>query len=321
MAPAIPRILLSSSMQRRAEVEPDLFVLQLLKPMRQQALRAGIARVLAASRERTLAPAAKTERPAELLAERLPLRILVVDDIEVNRRVALALLRRLGYEADSAGSGRAAIDAATAQRYDLVLLDVQMPDIDGPEVALQLRQQLGPDAPRMIAVTAHALEGDRERYLATGMDDYVSKPIDFRMLRAAIERSPHPNPAAATPSAPTAPPDRAPLIDWRRLDVIAPHGDASLVETLIGLFSTDARKQAAALESAGLTGNGEAMAAAAHALRGAASNIGAAAVESLAREVESLVRSGKIVEAAVQAQGIEGCLARTIEAFANRPAT
>ena len=123
--------------------------------------------------------------PAPLPA---PLRILVAEDNPVNQKVVLRMLERFGYRADLAADGARAVDAATQRQYDVVLMDVQMPGMDGYEAARRIRGACAGHQPRIIAMTANAMASDRERCLAAGMDDYVSKPLRSDDLRAAFER-------------------------------------------------------------------------------------------------------------------------------------
>lgn len=117
------------------------------------------------------------------------LRLLIVEDNEVNRKVALTLLKRIGYTADIATNGQEALDALERQTYDMVLMDIQMPVMDGLEATRIIRARWPAECqPRIIAMTAHAMEGDREHCLEHGMDDYISKPIVFDTLLAAFER-------------------------------------------------------------------------------------------------------------------------------------
>lgn len=123
------------------------------------------------------------------LAERLPIRVLLVEDNTVNQRVALRILERLGYRADVAGNGQEALDAMRVIPYDLVLMDVHMPEMDGLEATRQLRLwEYTEGAPIIIAMTANAMQGDREICLAAGMDDYISKPVRIEELQAALEK-------------------------------------------------------------------------------------------------------------------------------------
>ena len=131
--------------------------------------------------------------PDAPLGERHPLRILLAEDNAVNQKLAIRLLRQLSYDAEIAADGQQAIDALAETPFDTVLMDVQMPELDGLEATRRIRARW-PDRPlRIIAMTANAMAGDREACLAAGMDDYLSKPIRVAELTAALERAPGPN--------------------------------------------------------------------------------------------------------------------------------
>ena len=125
------------------------------------------------------------------LAERLPLRLLLADDNVVNQKVALMMLKRLGYTADVVANGVEVLHALEAKTYDIIFLDVQMPDMDGYEAARRVRAKWAgnePARPTMVAMTGNAMQGDRERCLEAGMDDYISKPVHAEELMAALKR-------------------------------------------------------------------------------------------------------------------------------------
>jgi len=113
-------------------------------------------------------------------------RILLAEDNPVNKKVALRMLEKLGFRADAVTNGWEVLEALERQDYDVVLMDIQMPEMDGFETAQRIRQKW-PKKPRIIAVTAHALEGDRERCLAAGMNEYLRKPIRLDELWSAIQ--------------------------------------------------------------------------------------------------------------------------------------
>jgi signal transduction histidine kinase/CheY-like chemotaxis protein len=124
-----------------------------------------------------------------LLAEEFPLEILLAEDNAVNQKVALRFLERLGYRADVANNGREAVNLIELRRYDLVLMDMQMPEMDGLDASRQIRSRLSRDRqPKILALTANAMKGDRELCIAAGMDDHISKPVKMEEIAAAIRR-------------------------------------------------------------------------------------------------------------------------------------
>ncbi len=123
------------------------------------------------------------------MGSRFPLRILLAEDNAVNQKVALHILKRMGYRADVAANGLEVLEALQQRPYDVVLMDVQMPKLDGLETTARICAQWPPSQrPWIIAMTANALTGDRERCFAAGMDDYISKPIKIEALAAALNR-------------------------------------------------------------------------------------------------------------------------------------
>ncbi len=124
-------------------------------------------------------------------AEEHPLRILLAEDNPVNQRVAILMLQRLGYRADTAANGREALEAVARQAYDLVLMDVQMPDMDGLQATRQMCSKFPPGfRPRIVAMTANASTSDREQCFAAGMDDFLTKPVRMADLQRALQAAP-----------------------------------------------------------------------------------------------------------------------------------
>ncbi len=156
------------------------------KPVQRGSLRAALVKSLRTGPEhQPSVPASSLDRT---LGTRLPLRILIAEDSAVNQLVARRLLETMGYQPDLVEDGVAALEAVERKPYDLVFMDVQMPLRDGFEATRMIRERFAGRGPRIIAMTANALVGDRERCLAAGMDDYISKPIDFGAVQEAIER-------------------------------------------------------------------------------------------------------------------------------------
>jgi signal transduction histidine kinase/CheY-like chemotaxis protein len=190
---AVPRVLLDYGEPLDKE-QSSLFVKRLTKPVKLTHLQAALAKLTGG-----LAVPSRITGPITLspMAEKLPLRILLAEDNRINQKVGLALLSRLGYRADVAANGLEALNSVLRQPYDLVLLDIQMPEMDGVEAAHEMRKKLGNKCPRLAALTANAFPGAREEYLSQGFDDYLSKPLLPDTLRQLIERLTGP---AAPPS-------------------------------------------------------------------------------------------------------------------------
>jgi CheY-like chemotaxis protein len=239
----------------------------LTKPVRQADLFDAICRVVDGR------PQAGAVQPAPALVG-LPVRaldVLLAEDNVVNQRVAVGLLAKRGHRVQVAANGREALEAIERQRFDVVLMDVQMPEMGGLEATAQIRarEREGGQHLRIVAMTAHAMAGDRERCLAAGMDNYLAKPIDPRSLFAVVEDA-----AADAVSKPTPPPrfDRAALVE--RLG-----GDEALLADLIRIFVDDAPPRLSALKAALDARDFTRLRAEAHALKGSA---GALALKSLA---------------------------------------
>ena len=184
----IPLILLSSLGYRQTQSEETVFSAILTKPIKPSQLFDSLGTSINSKWvpvKQKFNPA--TEKQDHDLGQRHPLRILVVDDNTVNQTVALSFLSKVGYRADVASNGFEALDALNRQVYDLVFMDGQMPEMDGEEATRQIRQQLPTDQqPYIVAMTANAMQGDRERYLNSGMNDYISKPIRMKDLVRAL---------------------------------------------------------------------------------------------------------------------------------------
>jgi CheY-like chemotaxis protein len=191
LASGMPSILLSSSVSGARELldrGENPFAAVLAKPVKPRQLGETIVRVLHGRTPADRKEAARTDAPK--LASSHPLRILLAEDNLVNQRVAVRLLERFGYRPDVAGSGLEVLAALRRQPYDVVLLDIQMPEMDGLEAARRIHQEFGGTGrPRLIALTANVLREDRDRCTAAGMDDFLAKPMRLADLEAALLRS------------------------------------------------------------------------------------------------------------------------------------
>lgn len=185
---SLPLIMLTSLGRRPDEKNEIGFSAQLNKPVKAAQMYDALASALSDRPRPVRAKAASTFDVT--FAERHPLRILLAEDNPVNIKVAVAMLQRLGYRPDVVGNGREALEALRAQTYDLLLLDMEMPEMGGVEAAARIEREWPPATrPRIVAMTAHASDGDRARYLASGMDDYVSKPVRPEELMRALAGS------------------------------------------------------------------------------------------------------------------------------------
>jgi len=264
------------------------FDASLTKPVRKSSLFDCISDVLSAHPSCLLpAPESKAVEPR---AAWRSLRVLVAEDNPVNQRVALLQLQKLGCKADAVANGREAVEAAVSIPYDLVLMDCQMPEMDGFEATAAMRRRLPAQGRKIviIAMTANALEGDRERCLAAGMDDYVSKPVRLEDLAAAIGRW-------------------FPAVDPAALDGLRALGDEKALQALVEQFLSDAGVRLQALRAAARDGDASALEKQAHSLKGSAGSLGAMGVGALAGRLETMGREKSLAGAAetVEALGRE----------------
>lgn len=183
----MPMILLSSLGSYGKDIPKELFAACLNKPIRASTLFDSLIGIVV--NQNIPSPPPVEFKPDIEMGKQLPLRILVAEDYVVNQKLAQRLLAQLGYRADLAANGLESIQALERQPYDVILMDVQMPEMDGLDATRQICAQWPPEKrPRIIAVTANAMQGDREMCLAAGMDDYISKPIRIEELVKALSR-------------------------------------------------------------------------------------------------------------------------------------
>jgi GAF domain-containing protein/CheY-like chemotaxis protein len=185
---SLPIILLTSLGRREMGVDNLEFAAYLTKPIKPSALYDALAGIFAGN---VISPKPESTRPVmdPELGKRHPLRILLAEDNQVNQKLALRILEQMGYRADIAANGLEVVESIERQTYDVILMDVQMPEMDGLEATRQIVARWPQKHPRIIGLTANALEGDRENCLEAGMDDYISKPIRVDELVGALERS------------------------------------------------------------------------------------------------------------------------------------
>ena len=301
---SLPIVLLSSVSMRQTP-DAQLFAVVLTKPARQLALFDALVSALPAVAPVQRASGARASQFDPDMAGRMPLRILLAEDNEVNRKVALRMLKGFGYNADVAGNGLEAVDAVQRQAYDLVLMDIQMPELDGLEATRRIVAQHAPGVrPRIVAMSANALREDSEAALRAGVDDYVVKPISVPMLRAALEKSGEliaarksQSRAAAAGPTPAGPPcdmlDDEHLHSFLDLD---PSGE--FVAGLITSFAANSRLALAGLRQAVADGNAAEARGLAHQLRGTSSTLGVREMTRLCIALEEQAARGDLHGAA-----------------------
>jgi PAS domain S-box-containing protein len=306
----LPLVLLTSLVRREEEMASGVFAACLTKPLKAAQLFETLTNVVGSPVVRLTATPRSPIDPR--LAERLPLRILLAEDNIINQKVALRTLERLGYRADVAANGLEVLDALHRQLYDVVLMDMQMPEMDGLEATRQLRRRHSVrHQPRIIAMTANAMQGDRERCLAAGMDDYVSKPVQVEELIAALERCASHRFETATDdasrSADAVALDRGVL---ERLQKEVGGGDSGFVAELIELFLSDTQSLLTQIKQALVQGEADVLERAAHTLKSSSASVGARSLAVRCDTLEGLARERKLAEGAALVRQIEAAYAQ-----------
>jgi signal transduction histidine kinase/CheY-like chemotaxis protein/HPt (histidine-containing phosphotransfer) domain-containing protein len=317
------RIVLMTSSSRRGEAADarDAGVdAHLTKPVRQSALYDTLATLLAGNSRRETAP-----DPRPLTVEAAPSgsrgRLLIAEDNPVNQQVARVMLEQMGFAVDVVADGVAAVAAAATERYDAVLMDCQMPTMDGFEATAAIREnEANGDRLPIIALTAAALESDRERCFAAGMDGHVSKPLRPEALAHALERflgnRPVASPATAMPQG-NGPLD--PMI-LGQLRALSRDGEPNLLRDLYVLFTQDTPEGLRSLRAAAATSDVRGLSSTAHKLKGSAGTVGATAMADSCSRIENCAATGEfddlerlLAELEVQAAEVAAALARAVD--------
>jgi len=294
LAPVRLVMLTSLTNQDRGELARAGIEASLTKPVRESQLLACLGQVLSHPADTASISAQSAAR------ERAPstARILLAEDNIVNQKVALRLLEKLGYRADSVANGLEAVEALSRIAYSAVLMDCQMPEMDGYEATAEIRRREG--AARhtpVIAMTAHAMQGDREKCLGAGMDDYLAKPVRPEELDAVLQRWASTDGAAEDAPVPIRLPGRPehPSIDLamlNRLRAMNRDGEPDLAAEVFGLFLEDAPRHLEAMRQASTRGDADALRRAAHDLKSSAANLGAMTLSTLCKDLEEMGRAG-----------------------------
>ncbi|RME92488.1 MAG: response regulator [Verrucomicrobia bacterium] len=291
------KLVLLTSFIEEAGVQQRLpFNAWLVKPVDTSELYDALTLVLTG---REAGPARTGPEPAPPARTRFEARVLVAEDNEINQEVAAAMLAELGCRCDCVADGQAAVEAWRTGRYDLILMDCQMPGMDGYEATRRIREQEGPGGAGtgrripIVALTAHAAAEDRDRCLAAGMDDYLPKPLVREVLRATLERwlagraaGEEPRPSDLEPAAATVDPE---VLNWPEL-LERCGGQEAVARRLLSRFMEQGRETLAALQEAVRAGDLEQVGFLAHRLKGAAATVAAVQVRAAAERIEQAAR-------------------------------
>jgi two-component system, sensor histidine kinase and response regulator len=307
---ASTKLILLTSMGLRGEAEQARrvgFSAYLTKPVRQSKLYDAIATVVSSSPSPPDTPLVERRRgkdAASLTRQRSTrAHVLVAEDNQVNQRVAVRMLETLGYRADVAANGLEAIKALSRIPYSAVLMDVQMPEMDGYAATREIRRREGEGKGRrtpLIAMTANAMQGDREKAIGAGMDDYVPKPVKREELGAVLERwvfnadedkATDARERSVEQASEEDPLDRGVLADLRELQE---EGDPNILKELIELFLADVPLQLVVLRKAVEAGDVSSVGRIVHTLKGSCGNMGARSMGTLCTELEEIVRSEEL---------------------------
>ncbi|HEY2329140.1 MAG TPA: response regulator, partial [Verrucomicrobiae bacterium] len=261
------------------------------------------------------------------LAVRLPLRILAVDDNAINLKVAVRILQQMGYQPEVAANGREALAAIERQPVDLIFMDVMMPEMDGLEAtrAIRKRQMSGEHKNFqsrivVVAMTAHAMQGDREKCLASGMDDYLSKPVRPKDVRDMIEKwggkvamdSNPPRPAVVENTATDAPVDMARMNDLT-------DGNLDSLRELVDMYFKQTQIQLGQMRDAIRDGKADQIRRVAHSCAGASATLGMTFLVPKLRELEKLGASGSLTGAGEICETVAGEFERIREFLKRNP--
>jgi CheY-like chemotaxis protein/HPt (histidine-containing phosphotransfer) domain-containing protein len=238
--------------------------------------------------EKTPAP-----RKRKVARSKQRLQVLVAEDNQVNQLVATRIFERLGYQVTVVNNGREAVTAVQNRKFDLVAMDVQMPEMDGFEATAAIRawEKTTGTHTLIVAMTAHAMKGDRERCLAAGMDGYASKPIRMKELQDVIDELTQSERSSQVPEPTSA--SEADVIDEAAL-LAGIDGNRQILRELVRLFLGDFPQRMAEIKQAINRGDGEAVARAAHTLKGSVGNFAAQTAFAAAQNMEAVGKSGNL---------------------------
>ena len=302
-----------------------MFVHTCQKPVKPAQLSTVLERALLSPRIPTKLP--ESPKSPLLLAAKLPLRILLVDDNHINLKVAIRLLQQLGFQPDTATNGREALEALDRQPFDLVFMDVMMPEIDGLEATRLIRQrQLAGDQKNysrriiIIAMTANAMQGDHEKCLAAGMDDYLAKPVRPKDVRDMVEKWGGKLAAECLPpeTSPGSSPAENVPVDMACISDLT-DGNMDSLRELVEMFMKQTHQQFAQMAEAIQAQNADSVRRLAHSCAGASATLGMTQLVPKLRQLEQLGATGAVAAAGPIYQAAQQEFVRIQEFLTTQP--
>lgn len=278
----LPLVMLSSitRAEMAAQNSKDEFTAVLIKPVQQSQLYYSLMQIFAGNPIKITKSRSDQSSEELLLGQKNPLRILVAEDVVVNQEVIHLLLEKVGYWADIVSDGQEVLEALKTRSYDVILMDVRMPEMDGLTATRHICQTRSTDErPRIIAMTAESTPGDREKCLVAGMDDYIAKPIRIEELKQALGRC--------------KPKEKSVAVDQNILNELRNMAGSRTNDIIMG-YLEDAPLRLDGMTEAIEVGDPEKLRQAAHALRSPSGNLGATTLCQLCEEIETIARQGTL---------------------------
>ncbi|NEP78159.1 MAG: response regulator [Okeania sp. SIO3B3] len=285
----LPLILLTSLGKYNEDIDSinQIFSAYISKPVKQSTLLKTIVDIFATVKQTYHTQPTKQVQINHKLAEHLPLKILLAEDNIINQEFAVAILEKMGYKIDVVNNGIDAIAACKNQNYDIIFMDVQMPEMDGLEATREIIKQLPSETrPKIIAMTANAMEDDRDECLQAGMDDYVSKPIKIQLMQQMLEKwgTKHTNINGTT--------SNSQIIDRTAMIVSMAETKPELVKKMTHLYlDREAPRRLTEIKQAIADENAKGLKHSAHTLKGGSATLGAIGVVEVCRQLEAKAKN------------------------------
>lgn len=306
-----PVIMLTGKLEEDVMI-PELFTAAISKPVNQEELF-DLLKLLNLKDKSVFR---KTEAAEKKLSDKLPLKILIAEDNIINQKIALRILSQMGYSADVAGDGTEVLECLERQHYDVVLMDVQMPELDGIQTTGRILEKWLPaERPKIIAMTANATQGDMEKCLYAGMDDFISKPILSEELKSMLEKWGS-NPITKITGRIAY--DNQDLIDFEtveNLKKITGIDSASFIKDVVSLYSEQTPVILGEIKKCWKENNVHGMILALHNLKGSSINMGAKMIQEMSKSIEAKCRKGDLMEIGSDLEKLDYIYQRTISEY------